>query len=513
MKPASKFDHCLLLRVGVVAKGSRCLSIVRLLEAIKPTRLRLKLVCLAPTTKSIACLKFAGEAGIRICDDYLELLSVEPMDLIMEMTGDTRILVDLISHKPPSMAVLDLQTSMLLFDIAQQYEIVAKKESEISLATSFASAMLEASPDSVMVIDHDFKIINCNSFPLTNGKGREAAIGKYCFEALHGTLSPCTGSDRVCPVQETFKTRRPSRTVHEITIGSGETKTCHVTSYPLFNQLGEIVQVVEVVRDISEELRTRIERRAKAIQEDLTRVVQEDRLASLGRLVASVCHEINNPISSIITFNKLVLAYIRDGTLPGEGLAGFERYLELSVKEAMRCGDIVKNLLSFARQKSIEPNKIDLIDMVDTILLLTAHQLSMAQVRVDIRLPETPFTAWGDYALIQQCLMNLIFNAMEAMPRGGLMTISGGRAADTVWLAIADTGQGIAPDELPRIFDPFYSTKSDGKGVGLGLSMVYGIIREHKGTIEVKSDPEKGTVFKMALPVAPAKKIADGRFA
>jgi two-component system, NtrC family, sensor kinase len=504
----SGIDHCLLLRVGVVARGSRCLSIVRLLESIKPTRLRLKLVGLAPTTKSISCLKFAGEAGIRICEDYHELLTMETLDLIMEMTGDTRILMDLVSNKRSSVGVLDLQTSMLLFDIAQQIEMVARKESEISLATSFASAMLEASPDSVMVLDQDFRITKCNSFPLLKArKDREPVIGKYCFEVLHGSLGSCTGSDRTCPVRETFKTRRPARSVHEIAVDNGETRTCHVTSYPLFNQLGEIVQVVEVIRDISEELRTRVERRAKAIQEDLTRVVQEDRLASLGRLVASVCHEINNPISSIVTFNKLVLAHIRDNTLPPEGLSGFTQYLELSVQEAMRCGEIVKNLLSFARQKSIEPNEIDLIEMLQTILMLTAHQLNMAQVETELVLPDPPFTAWGDYALMQQCLMNLIFNALESMPRGGRLTITGGSGPGNgqMWLTIADTGQGIAPDELSRIFDPFYSTKLSGRGVGLGLSMVYGIIREHHGTIEVRSEPGKGTVFKIILPVEPTK--------
>ena len=510
MEPGNGIDHCLLLRVGVVAKGSRCLSIIRLLGSIKPTRLRLKLVGLAPTTQSTACLKFAGEAGIQICEDYLELLDMDNLDMIMEMTGEARILMDLVSRKRASLGVLDLQTSMLLFDIAQQYEIVAKKESEISLATSFASAMLEASPDSVMVLDQDFRITKCNNLPLfkdVKGKGKEPVIGKYCFEVLHGSLGPCNSSDRACPVQDTFKTRRPERAVHEITLENGETRTCHVTSYPLFNQLGEIVQVVEVVRDISEELRTRVESRTKAIQEDMTRVVQEDRLASLGRLVASVCHEINNPLSSILTFNKLVLSYIRDDTLPPEGLSGFTSYLELSVKEALRCGEIVKNLLSFARQKSIEPNEIDLVEMVQTILMLTSHQLNMAEVETELDLPGPPFTAWGDYALMQQCLLNLIFNAMESMPKGGRMTIAGGFGPEDkqVWLTIADTGHGIPSDELTRIFDPFYSTKQNGRGVGLGLSMAYGIIREHHGSVEVRSEPDKGTVFKIILPVEPVK--------
>jgi two-component system, NtrC family, sensor kinase len=234
-------------------------------------------------------------------------------------------------------------------------------------------------------------------------------------------------------------------------------------------------------------------------------------LTSLGRLVASVCHEINNPISSIVTFNKLILSHIRDGTLPPEGMAAFEKYLDLSVREALRCGDIVKTLLTFARQKKIEPGNIDMNDMVNTIILLTGHQLQMAGVEVSIELPASPFTAWGDHALMQQCLMNLIFNAMESMPQGGEITIAGGRIADQrkVWMAISDTGHGIDPEDLPRIFEPFYSTKGDGKGVGLGLSMVYGIIREHNGTIEVQSEAGQGTTFKMVLPVEPDAKTPE----
>jgi signal transduction histidine kinase len=300
-------------------------------------------------------------------------------------------------------------------------------------------------------------------------------------------------------------TKRPARAVHEITTDDGEVRTCHVSSYPLINQLGEIVQFVEVIRDITQELSERVERRTRDIKNDLSRVVQEDRLASLGRLVASVCHEINNPIASIVTFNKLILSYLRDDTLPPEGLTAFSQYLELSVKEALRCGDIVKSLLSFARQKNIEPTHVDLVEMVNTIMMLVAHQLDMAQVASEVDLPPPPFTVWGDQALIQQCLMNLIFNAMEATPEGGRITIQGERDGDAnkVRLTIADTGQGISEEDVPRIFEPFFSTKNAGKGVGLGLSMVYGIIREHNGTIEVDSAPGKGTAFKIVLPIQP----------
>ena len=296
------------------------------------------------------------------------------------------------------MGVLDPQASNLFFDIAHQYEMVAERESQISLTTSFASALLEASPDGVMVMDRDYRIINCNnSTIITRGRSREAILGKYCFEVIHGLLGPCSGETRVCPAMETLRTRRPARAVHEVTTAEGELKVHQVIAFPLFNMLGDIVQFVEIIRDITSDLSEHVEHRARAIKDDLARVAQEDRLTSLGRLVASVCHEINNPIASIVTFNKLILSHLREQTLPPEGLQGFERYLDLSVREALRCGDIVKTLLTFARQKKIEAGPIDLKEMIRTIILLTGHQLQMARVEVNIQLPN-PSPSGGSYS-------------------------------------------------------------------------------------------------------------------
>jgi signal transduction histidine kinase len=392
---------------------------------------------------------------------------------------------------------------MLFFDVSNLYEQAARRETEISLATSFASALLEASPDGVMVIDRDYRIINCNDSPLiTGGKRRGSILGNFCFKVIHGASTPCTRDENTCPARETMITGRPTRTTHEMLGPTGESQISQVTTYPIFNELGEIVQIVVTIRDMTRDLAERIEQRTRVIKDDLARFVQEDRLASLGRLVASVCHEINNPIASIVTFNKLILSYIRAGTMPEKGLEDFDRYLDLSVNEALRCGDIVKTLLTFARQKSVEAREIDLIKMVNTIMLLTDHQLELAEVDYTVSLPKAPFQAWGDQAQIQQSLMNLVFNAIDSMPEGGKLTIKGGvdPAKDIVWLTVTDTGYGINAKDLPRIFEPFYSTKADGKGVGLGLSMVYGIIREHNGFIEVDSKPGAGTVFRIKLP-------------
>ena len=503
MDTSKESEKSLILNVGVVARGARCLTIMQTLNAFEPSRMRMKLVAITATTKSAACYKYAGEMEIEVYDHYLDLLALESLDLILELTGDKQILSDLVKNKPESIGILDSQASTLFFDLSSLYEQAARRETEISMATSFASALLEASPDGVMLIDRDYRIINCNNSPLiTGGKSRSAILGNHCYNVMHGNAKVCTRSDRICPAQETIKTGRPSRTTHEILGPSGESQLSQVTTYPIFNETGQIAQIVVTVRDMTKDLAERIEQRTQAIKHDLAHFVQEDRLASLGRLVASVCHEINNPIASIVTFNKLILSYIREGTLPEKGVDDFDRYLDLSVKEAMRCGEIVKNLLTFARQTSVEAREIDLNKLVDTIMLLTSHQLEQGKIAYDVDLPDAPLVAWGDHAQIQQSLMNLVFNAIDSMPEGGYLMIAGGinKSEDMVWLTVTDTGHGIEADVLPRIFEPFYSTKLDGKGVGLGLSMVYGIIREHNGVITVDSKPGTGTVFRVKLP-------------
>ena len=497
------FRHHLLLRCGVVADGERCLSILQTLDSAERRRWRVRLLYLVITSDSDACSGLALEKGIRILDTPRELLAQPDLDFIMEMTGDADLLARLARDKPGAVGLLDRHAAELFLDVFRREDTESSRDSEISLATSFASALLEASPDAVMVIDRDYRILKCNDAAMiTGGKERDSAIGRHCFEAMYGALQPCSRIDRVCPMDKAIESGKPARAVHEVRLPDGTLRISQVTTYPLVNHAGEIIQVVDVIRDITEDVSERIEARARAIKDDLNRFVQEDRLVTLGRLVASVCHEINNPITSIVTFNKLILSHIKEENLPPEGLKAFERYLEMSIREALRSGTIVNNLLTFARQKGVESGPVDLNELVSTILMLLGHQMDKIELKRDVRLPEAPFSAYGDYAQIQQVLMNLISNAVEAMTDGGTLTIEGGyvEGRDRIWLAVRDTGCGIAPEDLQRIFEPFYSTKTGGKGVGLGLSMVYGITREHNGTVEVESTVGEGTAFTITLP-------------
>ena len=504
LKVPVAFKHDLLLRFGVIIEGGRCLNILNTLDAAKMKRRRVKLLYLVITRNQADCLNLATEKGIKILSNPQDLLAQPSLDFIMEMTGDRQLLAQLAQRKPSSVGLMDCNTAQLFLDVLSKEEPPACRDSEISLATSFASALLEASPDAVMVIDRNYRILNCNDSALiTKGKGRDSIIGRHCFEAIHGALQPCSEEkNRDCPMARAIDTGRPARAVHEVLLPDGKMRISQVTTYPLVNHAGEIVQVVDVIRDITDDVSKRIEARTQAIKADLNRFVQEDRLVTLGRLVASVCHEINNPITSIVTFNKLILSYIQEDRLPPEGLKAFTRYLEMSVREALRSGTIVNNLLTFARQKGVESGPVDLKEMVDTILMLLGHQMNKTELTCQVRLPPSPLSAYGDYAQIQQVLMNLISNAIEAMPDGGTLTIEGGHqdTNDRIWITVCDTGCGIADEDLARIFEPFYSTKSNGRGVGLGLSMVYGITREHNGTVEVDSTVGEGTCFKITLP-------------
>ncbi|MEW6187952.1 MAG: ATP-binding protein [Thermodesulfobacteriota bacterium] len=498
------WEEGLLLNIGVVTGAEKCLSIIRDIEEIKLTRLRIKLAAVALTSPSPFCLKQAAERGIKIFDRYLELLSLEYLDVILELTGSQDILSDIIAHKPATVGVLDQKSSLLFLDIAQLYDLMGVRDTEITLATSFATTLLEASPDGVLVLDQEYRIINSNNSPLvTGGRDRKAILGKFCYEVMKQLPDFCSDMDACCPIQETIRTGKPARKVHDRFMFDGTTRVCQITAYPIFNRFNEMLQFVITVRDMTQEISERIIVQTEALKKDLTRVVKEDRLASLGRLVASVCHEINNPITSIVTFTKLVLAHLREKNikeLPPE----LERYLDVSFREALRCGSIVKNLLTFARQDTVEATRIDIKEMLNTIMLLTSHQLDLSNVTWKVELPPGPFTAWGDFGQIQQCLLNLVFNAIDAMPQGGTLVIRGGEEENEfVRIEVSDSGLGIDPEHIQRIFEPFFTTKTGGKGVGLGLAMVYGIIHEHHGTIEVESALGQGTTFCVRIPKNP----------
>ena len=171
--------------------------------------------------------------------------------------------------------------------------------------------------------------------------------------------------------------------------------------------------------------------------------------------------------------------------------------------EVGHCSDIVSSLLAFARKSELEFGEVNIKDLLQKCLILSDHKLTLQNIQINTVLYSEIPKVTGDFNQLQQCILNLVFNAADAMPEGGLLTIESSFHPESrlVKIMVADTGCGIAPKDLPKIFDPFFSTKEEGKGLGLGLSVAYGIIARHKGVIEAKSEPGKGTVLTITLPV------------
>jgi PAS domain S-box-containing protein len=235
-------------------------------------------------------------------------------------------------------------------------------------------------------------------------------------------------------------------------------------------------------------------------------IVQTEKLASLGKLAATIAHEINNPLAAVLTYIRLMIKLMDRNRFSRERLEDISRYLATMESETARCGEIVKNLLAFSRQSKITIKSSSISDIIDRTLFLIAHDLEIKGIQlrknIDPDLPEVQC----DFQQIQQALLNLMYNASDAMREGGTLTVTANRNAGAdrfLDVMVSDTGCGISEEDKEKIFDPFFTTKEKGKGVGLGLSVVYGIITRHNGTIEVESKPGKGSNFKVSLPLAP----------
>lgn len=233
------------------------------------------------------------------------------------------------------------------------------------------------------------------------------------------------------------------------------------------------------------------------------RMLHQDKMISLGKLAASVVHEINNPLAGILNYTRLMIKILSRGTLAPDAAQKFKGYLSLMESELERCSKIVSNLLAFSRKSKLEFSPVDINELLSKCVDLSSHKMALQNIRVETEFARELPMIKGDGNQLQQCMINLIFNAIDAMPQGGVLSLDSRfvPSKSVVSVHVRDTGCGISKDDLLYIFDPFFTTKIEGKGLGLGLSTTFGIIDRHKGTIHVESEPGKGTIFTIELPV------------
>ncbi len=270
-----------------------------------------------------------------------------------------------------------------------------------------------------------------------------------------------------------------------------------------FNHMtGELHTARQEITGWNRTLEERVERKTRELEQAHHSLLHTEKLASVGKLAATVAHEINNPLFGILTSARLAKRQVEKSPLEAAQKEKLTAKLGTIEHESQRCGEIVKNLLAFSRQTPPHLEIVDIDTIIQRCVNLIQHTYQLQGIQLSVE--SEPQKAWvrGDPGQIQQVLLALLVNAGDAMPQGGEVTIAAAVEGERVSLRVRDNGPGIPEDLQQRIFEPFFSTKEDGQGTGLGLAIASGIVEQHDGTIAVTSAPGKGSEFHIRLPLA-----------
>ena len=374
----------------------------------------------------------------------------------------------------------------------QLEEAMQRSEEMVRKDKAFLETIVNGIQDHMMVIDLNYRIIEVNRALLQMvGRKREEVVGKFCYEVSHHLKQPCTDPDHPCPLKDAVATGKAASGTHVHFDKEGRERYYQVDCHPLYDKNGRVHQVVDLARDITRELTAH------------TQMLHDDKMTSLGKLSASVVHEINNPLTGILNFIKLMQTMLDDDELTREELADMSKYLSMVYTETLRVSRTLTNLLAFSRKSKPQFQPVELNGVIRETISLIGYQMRLQDITIKPLLHEGLHMVLADRGQMKQILVNLILNAQEAMPEVGSLTMTTKNVRKGVLIRVADTGKGIPKESLSHIFEPFFTTKN-ASGAGLGLSVVYGIVRDHKGTIEVDSVLGQGTTFTIRLPAVKA---------
>ncbi len=387
-------------------------------------------------------------------------------------TEDLQLLVSLCRH------------AAVAFEGARLYSAVAEKVQEVEALKEFNESILESSRVGILVAGPDGRVVGVNrAFEALYGAPRGEILGARLSQVMPAGVFTLAKEDG----RQTDGEPLPDEgiRVYRSSLGTrdGRRLLVNLTQSTLRGPDGQPRGRVVTVDDMTDQIRR---------EEELQR---REHLASIGLLASGIAHEVNTPLTGIASYTQMLLKDRR----PGDPEVPILKKIE---QQAFRAAGIAASLLNFSRQRDGDYQLLDVAGMVaETLELLEPHLRGRKielQRRVDGALPPVN----GNRGRLQQVLMNLLLNAVDAMPRGGSVAVVVRAASGRVRIEVADTGVGIPAEHLDRIYDPFFTTKPRGQGTGLGLSVSYGIVKEHAGTLTAESNPGEGSRFIVSLPVA-----------
>ncbi len=420
-------------------------------ESVRRTLVELDLNYYIPCSTHDHPVAFLG-LGKTVDGDYL---STDDVELLLTMAGYVAIAID----------------------NARLYHSLEQKATQIERLKDFSENIVESLNVGVLSVDLDGRIDSWNShLEQLLDVPRAQAVDRDLAEVLPADLvaeiAVRAGDEHVSSIYKFSLVTRGGRAI-----------IVNVSIAPLIGKDGERIGRLILVDNISQRVR---------LEEQL---LQNEKLTSLGLLAAGVAHEVNTPLAVISNYIQMLARQ-----LPGDDPR--HKIIDKIVKQTFRASEIVNNLLNFSRTGASEFSEVNLNSVVEETLSLVAHPFKSARVNVIKNFSNGLPAVMGSPNRLQQVFLNLFMNARDAMPSGGMIEVRTGTYNGSVEVEVTDTGVGIPREQLNRIFDPFYTTKAVGRGTGLGLSVSYGIIKEHAGTIDVRSTPGKGTSFRLEFPVA-----------
>ena len=317
---------------------------------------------------------------------------------------------------------------------------------------------------------------------------QQTLVGRHCRDLFHPDSD---SAPQTCPVERALMGERVEISTTS-TDPAGRMLYLDITATPIEDLLSDNSRALVFIRDVTE----------KRLQE--LQLVQAEKLSSIGILAAGVAHEINNPLTSVAGYAEALLRRFRDeSTLSSDPrLEDFSRYLQVIIRESYRCKGIIDSLLSFSRKSDGSFCSVDLNGILQEVLELVRHKSRYEKIEVRTNLQDDLPAVNGDPSGLRQVFMNLLLNAHQAIKDSGCVDITTAWTdTSTITVSIHDTGCGISRENLDQIWDPFFSTKEVGSGLGLGLAITYNIIKRHGGDIVVESTSGQGTTFTVRIPL------------
>ena len=331
-------------------------------------------------------------------------------------------------------------------------------------------------------------------------------VNKPVNQLLKGTLKVAEGDlDFSIPMNSSDEIGILARSFNQMT---GRLKEAHTEIQNWVHTLEtRVTERTNELQEWNKELEKKVLERTQELQNACSQIVAIEKMASLGKISAMVAHELNNPMSGILSYSKYCEKIVKEGLIHGDPTGDLSECLEMISREAERCGNIVNNLLVFSKKSYGEFTQAKVNQIVERSLRVIDHSLKVHEIVLEKQFAEGEDLIWCDPSGLEQMFIALIINAIEAMGKGGKIRIQTDCSRDPdITIQISDTGKGIPAEVLPRIFEPFFSSKDSTVSAGLGLSVVYGIVQSHSGNITVKSKVGEGTTFTILLPRTPVEK-------